>query len=185
MENNTIGKLFLFMHHSPPTPLNPSDYMKYIVNEDFSFPDKEIAEKFFRYLFSLKNSVIYKISRPFEKAEDFYKPCCLKIDENDKADGVIFANGFMCAFSSFPEIHAPFMENKRTKNIADPFIIVAGQDHPDEDLREDTIPEEKYEEFICLMLMQVNLIYKFLKEEENSSGIPSDSPLHPINNNIH
>jgi yecA family protein len=159
--------------------------MPIITDADFSFPDEKSAVKFFRFLFSLSNETLSEISKPFENPDDIYTPCCIKEDHERKADCVLWANGFMAAVTSFRENFEPLNKNKETKSLILPMVAIAGQNHPDENLRTDPISDKKYDKITSLMFAHINLIYHFLRGQKEGLDISPDSPIQPINKNVH
>ena len=164
-----------------PKIIPMSEILPCIIDEDFSFPNDKTASSFFNYLLKLKNTINEDLMEAELSPESMFVPYCLMDFDDDSMSGVLWANGFMAAFSTFPEISDPIMMTEGLEPFIGSFMLIAGQNHPIDDLRAEIIPKDKEDEFLTQMFVSAVMIYHLLRIDEANLSNGEDIQPQTIN----
>ncbi|MDR3542502.1 MAG: UPF0149 family protein [Desulfosporosinus sp.] len=162
VEDISISKIdgyFAALICSPETVL-PSQYLREIFGEDFSFSSTEEAAEIMGLLMRHWNTISTALLKTLSE-DDLYLPVLVE-DENSIANGNEWAEGFLQGIDRSQEGWRELLEDDENGGCLIPIMILAHEHDPDPTMRPNPISTIDREKLLQTIPVSLTLIYKYL-----------------------
>ena len=149
-----------------PSVVMPSEYFPHILGEEFTFTDDDQAKKVFNLLLRHWNFVADELRKTLT-SDHLYMPVLLE-DDDGIAHGNNWAIGFMLGVAMRPADWKELLNDLENAICLTPIMMLAHENDTDLTLRTPTIPPEKREEMLGMMLVSIRVTYLYFHEERTS-----------------